>query len=115
MGSTRRPTPDMGDLLTGGTETEPQERPVSKEEQKKAKEQERIKKRLPRRATYDLPAGMKDEITEIAKENETTASQVAAFLLNEGLKLLDEGLIDLDEHKEESTSIRWKYTLRIDD
>lgn len=113
----RRKTPDMGDLLSGQAQPKslPQKRPLTKEEKKKAKEKALIKKRLPNRATYDLPPGMKEKISAIAEEHETTASQVAALLLHKALLDVDVGLIDFDYHKEESSSIRWKYILRIDE
>jgi hypothetical protein len=114
----RRPTPQMDELLLGQTRPEKgaaQERPLGKEEQKKQKEKAQMKQRLPRRATYDLPPGMKERIVEIANEHGTTASQVAAFLLHRGIKQVEAGLIDLDQYKEPSISIRWEYNLRIDD
>ena len=115
----RRPTPPMDDLLLGQAKAEavpqPQKRPLTKDEAKKAKEQAQMKKRLPHRATYDLPPGMKEQIVEIANEHGTTASQVAAFLLDRGLRQVKSGSINLDRYKEPSTSIRWEYNLRIDD
>jgi hypothetical protein len=117
----RRPTPKMEDLLLGQTRSEKaagqesSQRPLAKEEQKKQKEKDQMKRRLPRRATYDLPPGMKERIVEIANEHGTTASQVAAFLLHGGIKQIEAGMINLDRYKEPSTSIRWEYNLRIDD
>jgi hypothetical protein len=123
----RRPTPnlealspEMSDILLGKEKTKPanasaQQRPLSKEEAKRVKEQTLMKERLPRRATYDLPPGMKDQIVEVAEHHGTTASQVAAFLLARGLKQLRAGSINLDQYKEASSSIRWEYNLRIED
>lgn len=115
----RRPTPDMGALLSGDSPdestSESPARPLTKEEKKKARESERIKKRAPRRATYDLPPGMKERITQIAKEQGTTASQIAAFLLHQGIESLDAGDIDLESYKQPSPSLRWDYNIIIDD
>jgi hypothetical protein len=117
----RRPTPPMEELLLGQTRPDkaagqqPLKRPLTKEEQKKQKEQAQMKRRLPRRATYDLPPGMKERIVEIANEHGTTASQVAAFLLHRGIRQVEAGMINLDRYKEPSASIRWEYNLRIDD
>jgi hypothetical protein len=104
-------------LLTGETSQEApsQQRPLTKDEAKKVKEKAQMKKRLPHRATYDLPPGMKDQIVEIANEHGTTASQVAAFLLDRGLRQIKSGSINLAQYKEPSTSIRWEYNLKIDD
>ena len=109
----------MGALLSGAIPDEPAtkslSRPLTKEEKKKARESEKIKRRAPLRATYDLPPGMKDRITQIAKSHGTSASQVAAFLLQRGLVGLDSGDIDLESHKEPSPSLRWDYNIKIDD
>ena len=116
----RKPTPAMDELLRGEAKQvpapgQPQKRPLTKDEAKKAKEKAQMKQRLPHRATYDLPPGMKEQIVEIANEHGTTASQVAAFLLNRGLRQVKSGSINLDRYKEPSTSLRWEYNLRIDE
>lgn len=81
-------------------------------ERRKKKEQIKIKKRMVYRASYDLPPGMKDRIAEIAEQNGTTATQVAACLLADALKRFDAGEVHFD--KVPSSSLRYDYNLVID-
>ena len=108
----------LGDLE--GRRAEPAKRRTveaplpTRKELKKEKERRKIQQRMPNRATYDLPEGMKQEIADIAEEHETTASQVAALLLYYGLKQLKADKIDLEVHKVPSESLRYEWNLRIE-
>ncbi len=116
--SKRKGTPDIGSILSGQTESKPseqQKRPLTKEEQKKETERQKIKRRVPHRATYDLPPGMKKEISDIAKELGTPASQVATFFLTYALNRFRDGELDIKEYLEPSTSLRWDHNIRYED
>ena len=87
-----------------------------KERSKKAREREKMRKRKPHRATYDLPLTLKKRIKQIADQHQVPISQVAAVLLSYGLKALDCGEIDLDDYKKEtSSSPRYEYNLVLNE
>lgn len=116
--SKRKQTPQLPsmDELLGGTPVTPPPRqdpptlPASREEKEKA----RHKKRATYQARYDLPPGMKDAIGELAQDLETTASQVAAYLLADALRRVERGEIDLEAARSYSRSPRNKYNLDVD-
>lgn len=70
--------------------------------------------RITRRASYDLPEGMKERIAKIAEEHGTTASQIASFFLAEMIKQYEAGKIDLEPYKEPSPSLRYDHNLRVE-
>ena len=115
--SKRKTTPDidsslppMDDLLQGTPPaSQPKEKP-SKSEREKVRQKERAKYQ----ARYDLPPGMKELIVEIADELETTASQVAAYLLADALHRYRTGRLDPASGRSLSRSPRNKYNLDID-
>ena len=87
-----------------------------KERRKKAREREKMRRRQPGRATYDLPKKLKDRIAEIADDHQVPISQVAAVLLSYGLKALEQGEIELDNYKKEpSLSPRYEYNLVLNE
>ena len=115
--SKRKTTPDiesglppMDDLLQG---TPPAPQPEKKPD-KGEREKVRQKKRAKYQARYDLPPGMKELIVEIADELETTASQVAAYLLADALHRYRTGRLDPTNDRSPSRSPRNKYNLDID-
>jgi len=115
--SKRKTTPDiesglppMDDLLQG---TPPAPQPEEKPD-KGEREKIRQKKRAKYQARYDLPPGMKELIVEIADELETTASQVAAYLLADALHRYRTDRLDPANDRSPSRSPRNKYNLDID-
>lgn len=89
----------------------------AKERSKKVKEREKMRRRQPKRATYDLPQKVKDRIAEIAEEHQVPISQVAALLLSYGLTAIDSGELDLDKYKDTkpSSSPRYQTNLIVPD
>lgn len=81
----------------------------------KASEKQRQRERLAARAAYDLTAEMKDTIKRRAYFLGIPASQLALFLLADGLQRLDAGEIDPTPYLEESTSPKFRHNLAFDD
>jgi hypothetical protein len=85
-----------------------------KQRQQKAKARAKDKARLERRVNWDLPVDLKKRIIALAEQHEVPTSQVAAFLLIEGLHHLETGEIDPDEYKILSNSPRYAANLDLD-
>jgi hypothetical protein len=89
-------------------------RQMSPGDRKKARRDEDRSK-----ATYDLPPEIIEAVNTIAKKKECSVSSLAALLLAHGLQFLALGGINFDDKdkplKRASRSIRFKYTLEIDD
>jgi hypothetical protein len=85
-----------------------------KQRQKKAKARAKDKARLERRVNWDLPVDLKQRIIALAEQYEVPTSQVAAFLLIEGLHHLEAGKIDPDDYKILSHSPRYAANLDLD-
>jgi hypothetical protein len=82
-----------------------------KDQADKEKARNRMRARLSRRAVYDLPEGMKQEIEKIATDQDTTASQVAGVFLALGLDAYRNGTLDLDDRGRNTESRRYKRLL----
>lgn len=67
------------------------------------------------RATYYLRPDLKDAITRRATDLGLPASQLAMFLLSEGLRRLDAGDVDPSPHLTRSDSPRFRHNLEIAD
>lgn len=89
-----------------------------KERSKKEREQEKQSKR--QRVQYDIPFSMRDELAALAKEYDTTASQIVQLAV---LKLMDEiesGEIQLENYRVVIKSpvygfrLEWKKTVAED-
>ncbi len=91
--------------------TEPPARETPSQ-RKKRKTSERLK----HRATFDLPPGMKDELSEYAAEYKTTMSQIAGFFLADAIQRYRAGDPDLDPSSFliPSASMRYLNNIEID-
>jgi hypothetical protein len=105
--------PAVAGLLSNFEERQADAHLPAKERKKKAKERKKIRARRERRVTYDLPPSLKQRIAELAEQHRVPASQIAALLLDHGLKALESGAIDLDEHKIESRTPRYDANLDL--
>jgi hypothetical protein len=72
-------------------------------------------KRKHGRAVYDLPPHIKTAVSKRATRLGIPASQLAAFLLNDGLQRLDAGDIDPSPYIVESESPRFRHNLDFND
>ena len=67
------------------------------------------------RASYDVLPELRDAVSERARIIGIPNSQLAAFLLSDGLRRLDDGEISVDEYLVDSTSPKFRYNIRLDD
>ena len=67
------------------------------------------------RAVYDLPKEIIQAVAAVARYKGCSASNVAAVLLMHGLKLLDDGDIDINAYKTLSRVPRFEIALEISD
>lgn len=84
-----------------------------KADAKRARARSKMADRQPNRATYDLPAGMKEEIEELAADLKTPASQVATVLLTYALRAVHSGALDLPALRRPSRSPRYEHVLAL--
>lgn len=94
--------PSVAELLTQGATrqaarqmTTEERAAARKAEARRTHEREKMASRAPRRATYDLPEGMKAEVERLAAELSAPTSQVAAVLLSVGLRAVQRGDLNL--------------------
>lgn len=105
--SKRQETPDiLGDLMG-----KPPARPAPEEKGPKRKTP---RKRLQKRATYDISAELKAAIAERATRLGIPASQLAHFLLVHAWRRLEAGELDPEPFLEPSSSPAFRNTLDID-
>ncbi len=83
-----------------------------KERAKKERERKKIKDRLGKRVTYDLPPGLKQQIADLAAQHGVSASQLAAVLLTLGLETLPG--IDLEALKVPTKTPRYDHNLDLE-
>lgn len=81
---------------------------------KQEREQQRNRDRLTQRATYDLTPELKEAVVQRATRLGIPASQLAMFLLCDGLRRYDSGEIDPQPYLEESTSPKFRNNLLFD-
>ena len=67
------------------------------------------------RVMLDLPPQVQDALRKEADGEGVSMSSLAAFLLTEGLKRLRNDEINLEPHKREINSLRFKHGLAIED
>ena len=84
------------------------EKSLSKSQRRKRK---RDKARI--KATYDLPAGIKEQVENIAAEYRIPKSQLVAFLLDRALREYAQGKIDLQPHLRPSRVPRFEMFLKL--
>ena len=105
--------PAVANILTDFDQRQADAHLPAKERSKKAKEREKMRRRQPGRASYDLPPKVKDRIAEIAEEHQVPISQVAALLLSHGLKAIDNGDLDLEKYKDSKPSPSPRYQTNL--
>ena len=105
--------PAVEALLNRGERRQAEARLSRKERDKKMRERKKMQARLKGRATYDLPASLKERIAAIAEGHQTSASQVAALFLLQALEAFDQGEIDLEGYKVPSNSPRYEWNLDL--
>ena len=71
--------------------------------------------RIMRRATYDMTPELKTAVIQRAKRWGISASQLAMFLLCDGLRRYDAGEIDPKPYLEESDSPKFRNNLAMGD
>ncbi len=79
----------------------------------KAKRKKAMRDSQRSKATFDIPAKLKEALEEIAGELGCSVSSVAAFLLAEGVLRYRAGELDLREHREYIGNLRWYWRLRL--
>jgi len=85
-----------------------------RDEERKAREAERMRERTKNRGVYDLPPGLNTAIQEIANLYETTASQVAAVFIVRGIQGYLDGSIDLESSELEVSTKSRRYQRLLD-
>lgn len=103
--------PSVAEILENQDRKETESHLPRDARQKKIKERKKAKSRLPGRVNWDLPPDLKKQIVDIATREKIPASQVAAFLLFDGLKRLESEKIDFGPYKEVSASPRYDWNL----
>ncbi len=105
--------PSTAEILENIEQKRDEARLPRDERLKKVKARQKAKARLPGRVNWDLPPELKQRIFDLAKRNRIPSSQVAAFLLLDGLKRLEAGEIDFSPYKQPSTSPRYDWNLNL--
>ena len=86
------------------------QRPAPRKQQKKKPNKTKLV-----RASYDVLPELRDAVYERARIIGIPNSQLAAFLLSDALRRLDDGEISVDEYLVDSTSPKFRYNIRLDD
>lgn len=105
--------PSTAEILEGVERKQSDAHLPQDERLRKVKERKKAKARLPGRVNWDLPPNLKQRIVALAERNRVPTSQVAAFLLVDGLERLDAGEIDFDSYKVPSNSPRYDWNLAL--
>ena len=82
-----------------------------KEEARQKKAQEKSQNQNANRIVFLLPATLKEALSEIARWQGTTVSQVATFLLFEAVGQFEQGAINFSDHKRPSYNPRYDFEL----
>ena len=106
----REETPDLLGEILGETSHPPTPSNPAPGSQKSPKKQ-KIADRLAGRAAYDLTPELKQRIKQTATRLQIPASQLARFLLIDGMERLENRLIDPSPHLVESDSPRYRYNI----
>ena len=68
------------------------------------------------KVTYDLPKRLIESVEQMARETYgCPASHLAALLMRAGLEAVEQGRLDVYEHRRPSNSPRFEWFLRLDD
>jgi len=112
----RRPTidPAVADILGNLDKKQADARLPKADRKAKAKERKKATDRLPGRVNFDLPPDLKKQIFDFAEKERIPASQIAAFLLADGLRRLKAGELSFNQSKRPSESPRYDWNLDIE-
>lgn len=80
---------------------------------KKTKEQEKIRSRRAKRATYDLPPELKKKVAELSIKYGVPQSQIVAFLLYASIEDIKNNRVNLSDFRTESTSPKFAYNIDL--
>jgi|WetSurMetagenome_2_1015567.scaffolds.fasta_scaffold36109_3 hypothetical protein len=86
-----------------------------REREKKARERQKIADRRERRATYDLPPHIRNQISDLSTRLSIPASQLVTLALIRFLESFNAGGLDLGPLKTPSRSPRYDWNLVIPD
>lgn len=81
--------------------------------EKQRLEREKIRRRRPHRATYDLPVAVRSAMKTLAEEMKIPVSQLAALALIRFLAQVHAGELDIGQYKVLSRSPRYEWNLRL--
>ena len=103
--------PAVADLLTGMEQRQAESQLPRRERERKARERAKIQARKEKRATYDLPPVVRQQINQLAEDQRLPASQLVTLALARFLQEYERGEIDLNELKRPSRSPRYDWNL----
>jgi hypothetical protein len=66
------------------------------------------------KVTYDMPEELITLISGLAEDQRVPASQLAALLMQKGLRELEDGIFDLNNYKVRTQSPRFEWVLILD-
>ncbi len=105
----------LADLLAGLEKLRASGEEPEKVRERKARERAKIQARRSRRATYDLPPALREQIKTLAEEQRVPASQIVTLALARFLCEYADGKLDLITLKRPSRSPRYDWNLSIPD
>lgn len=105
--------PAVADLLSNLDDKQEMRSLPVKERQRKAKEKQKMERRLKGRATYDLTPALKERIEQIAAGEGVPASQIAHLFLLHSLRAFEAGEINVKAYKRPTQSPRYEWTLDL--
>lgn len=105
--------PAVADLLAGMELRQAEAQLPRKERERKARERAKIEARREKRATYDLPPAVRQQVNQLAEELRLPASQLVTLALARFLQDYALGRIDLNELLRPSRSPRYDWNLAI--
>ncbi len=83
----------------------------SRDQIRKAREQQKIRARRPARVTYDLPPDLRQRVKALAEERGLPASQLVTLALLRFLQDLEQGRVPLESYQQPSRSPRYAWNL----
>jgi len=107
--------PAVQAYLGAGQQTRLNERREKEMSLSKAQRAKRARDKARSKATYDLPAAIKEQVEQIAGEYRIPKSQLVAFLLDHALRAYARGEIDLQPHLRPSRVPRFEMFLQLPD
>jgi hypothetical protein len=82
-------------------------------DQRRQKDRDKMAQRRARRATYDLPPSIRQEMQSLSEALRIPASQLASLALARFLKEYQAGSVDLSLYKKPSRSPRYDWNLEL--